>query len=75
VHYGRMIAAEASVAPAAPKADDWPPLLIPAEVAGLFRVDTATVYRWAKTGALASVRVGRCVRIRSDSVRALLEAA
>jgi excisionase family DNA binding protein len=31
-------------------------LLMPQEVARLFRVDTRTVTRWAKSGKLASVR-------------------
>jgi excisionase family DNA binding protein len=33
-----------------------PDLLIPTEVAGLFRVDAITVRRWAKTGKLRSIK-------------------
>jgi hypothetical protein len=32
------------------------PLLTPAEVAALFRVDPKTVTRWAKAGKLSSIR-------------------
>ena len=32
------------------------PLLTPAEVAALFRVDPKTVTRWAQQGKLASIR-------------------
>jgi excisionase family DNA binding protein len=75
-HHVRVIAAEASEAPVACEADvAWPHLLLPTEAATLLRINRATVYRYARDGVLASVRVGRCVRIRSGSVRALMDAA
>ena len=39
-----------------------------AEVAGLLRVSTMTVYRLIKAGELASVRVGKSYRVREDDV-------
>lgn len=49
------------------------PLLTPAEVAGLFRVDPKTVTRWAKAGKLTSIRtLGGHRRYREGEVRALL---
>ncbi len=44
---------------------DAEPLLTPAEVATMFRVDPKTVTRWAKAGKLTSIRTlggqpGRC---------------
>jgi len=50
------------------------PLWTPAEVAALFRVDRATVARWAKTGKLASIQAvpGGHHRYRDSDVRALL---
>ncbi len=39
-----------------------------AEVAGLLRVSTMTVYRLIKAGDLAAVRVGRSYRLREDDV-------
>ena len=36
--------------------EDPKPLLIPAEVASMFRVDPKTVTRWAKVGKLSSIR-------------------
>ena len=49
------------------------PLLTPAEVATMFRVDPKTVTRWAKAGKLTSIRtlVGHR-RYRETEVRALL---
>ncbi|GAA1122175.1 hypothetical protein GCM10009605_62400 [Nocardiopsis composta] len=49
------------------------PLLTPAEVAAMFRVDPKTVTRWAKAGKLTSVRTmgGHC-RYREKEIRALL---
>lgn len=49
------------------------PLLTPAEVAAIFRVDPKTVRRWALDGKL-TVRytLGRHRRYREDEVRALL---
>lgn len=50
------------------------PLLTPAEVAGMFRVDPKTVTRWAKAGKLTSVRtLGGHRRYIASEVRALLE--
>ena len=44
-------------------------LLLPVEVAGLFRVDLKTVTRWAKARNLASVRtVGGHRRFRAGDV-------
>jgi excisionase family DNA binding protein len=49
------------------------PLLTPAEVARLFRVDPKTVTRWATTGRLRSLRTpGGHRRFRESDVRALL---
>lgn len=50
------------------------PLLTPAEVAALFRVDPKTVTRWAKAGKLSSIRtLGGHRRYRESEVRALLD--
>jgi len=49
------------------------PLLTPAEVAAIFRVDPKTVTRWARAGKLNCVRtVGGHRRYRESEVRALL---
>ncbi|CAN5718188.1 developmental transcriptional regulator BldC [soil metagenome] len=49
------------------------PLLTPAEVASLFRVDPKTVTRWAKSGKLSSIRtLGGHRRYRETEVRELL---
>ena len=49
------------------------PLLTPAEVAALFRVDPKTVTRWAKAGKLTSLRtLGGHRRYRESEVRNLL---
>ena len=49
------------------------PLLTPAEVARLFRVDPKTVTRWATTGRLRFLRTpGGHRRFRESDVRALL---
>jgi excisionase family DNA binding protein len=49
------------------------PLLTPAEVATLFRVDPKTVTRWAKSGKLTSIRtLGGHRRYREVEVRELL---
>jgi len=49
------------------------PLLTPAEVATMFRVDPKTVTRWAKAGKLSSIRtLGGHRRYRESEVRALL---
>lgn len=50
------------------------PLLTPAEVASMFRVDAKTVTRWAKAGKLSVIRtLGGHRRYREAEVRALLE--
>ena len=49
------------------------PLLTPAEVAVMFRVDPKTVTRWAKAGRITSLRtLGGHRRYREAEVRALL---
>lgn len=49
------------------------PLLTPAEVASMFRVDPKTVTRWAKSGKLTSIRtLGGHRRYREAEVRELL---
>lgn len=49
------------------------PLLTPAEVATIFRVDPKTVTRWAKAGKLTSIRtLGGHRRYLEAEVRALL---
>jgi excisionase family DNA binding protein len=53
---------------------DAEPLLTPAEVATMFRVDPKTVTRWAKAGKLTSIRtLGGHRRYRESEVRSLLE--
>jgi excisionase family DNA binding protein len=55
---------------AAPEAE---PLLTPAEVATMFRVDPKTVTRWAKAGKLTWIKtLGGHRRYREAEVRALL---
>jgi excisionase family DNA binding protein len=50
------------------------PLLTPAEVAAIFRVDPKTVTRWARDGRIGSIRtVGGHRRYRESEVQALLE--
>lgn len=52
------------------------PLLTPAEVASMFRVDPKTVTRWAKAGKLTSIRtLGGHRRYREAEIRALLTEA
>lgn len=52
------------------------PLLTPAEVAGLFRVNPKTVTRWAARGDIRSIRTpGGHRRFRESEVRARLEEA
>jgi excisionase family DNA binding protein len=58
---------------AARRPGDQTPLMTPAEVGALFRVDVKTVTRWAKAGKLRSIRtLGGHRRYREDEVRALL---
>ncbi len=53
---------------------DTEPLLMPAEVAVLFRVNPKTVTRWAKAGKIRSIRtLGGHRRYRQADVLALLE--
>jgi excisionase family DNA binding protein len=55
------------------RAPDTDPLLTPAEVATMFRVDPKTVTRWAKSGKLTSIRtLGGHRRYREIEVRELL---
>jgi excisionase family DNA binding protein len=50
------------------------PLLTPAEVAALFRVDPKTVTRWAQQGKLRSIRtLGGHRRYREAEIQAFLE--
>jgi excisionase family DNA binding protein len=57
----------------ATRSPDAEPLLTPAEVAALFRVDPKTVTRWAKAGKLTSIRtLGGHRRYREAEVRQLL---
>src|SRR5438445_13040709 len=52
---------------------DAEPLLTPAEVATMFRVDPKTATRWPKAGKLTSIRtLGGHRRYRESEVRALL---
>lgn len=52
------------------------PLLTPAEVAVMFRVDAKTVTRWANAGKLTSIRtLGGHRRYRETEVRKLLAGA
>ena len=49
------------------------PLLTPAEVAALFRVDPKTVTRWASAGRIGSIRTpGGHRRFRESEVRSML---
>jgi excisionase family DNA binding protein len=49
------------------------PLLTPAEVAAMFRVDPKTVIRWANAGKITSIRtLGGHRRYREKEVRSLL---
>jgi excisionase family DNA binding protein len=52
------------------------PLLTPAEVATMFRVDPKTVTRWAKAGKLTSARtLGGHRRYREHEIRELIAAS
>lgn len=57
------------------RSNEVEPLLTPAEVAAMFRVDPKTVTRWANAGKLTSIRtLGKHRRYRESEVRALLNA-
>jgi excisionase family DNA binding protein len=51
---------------------DGSDLLTPTEAAALARCSPKTVYRWAATGQLGRVRLGRLVRIRRDDLEAFI---
>lgn len=54
---------------------DDDPLMTPAEVGRLLRVDPKTVSAWARQGGIPSVRTpGGRYRVRRSVVRVLLEA-
>lgn len=56
-----------------PRRPEPEPLLTPAEVAQMFRVDPKTVTRWAKKGKLTSVRtLGGHRRYKETQVLGLL---
>ena len=58
----------------ASRTHDPEPLLTPAEVASMFRVDPKTVTRWAQAGKLSAVRtLGGHRRFHEDEVRELLQ--
>jgi len=48
-------------------------LMTPDEVADLFRVSKASVYRWAERGLLPVIKMGRTVRFNVDTVKKVLE--
>ena len=55
------------------RSPDAEPLLTPAEVAALFRVDPKTVTRWASAGRIGSIRTpGGHRRFRESEVREML---
>ena len=57
-----------------PRQQEVEPLLTPAEVAALFRVDPKTVTLWANSGKLTSIRtLGGHRRYLESEVRGLLE--
>ena len=57
----------------ASRTHDPEPLLTPAEVASMFRVDPKTVTRWAKAGKLSAIRtLGGHRRYRESEVNELL---
>ena len=52
---------------------DAEPLLTPAEVATMFRVDPKTVTRWARAGKISAIRtLGGHRRFRASEVRQFL---
>lgn len=65
----------ASLNPGRHRADPFenlPDLLLPSEVAKVFRVNPKTVTRWVKAGKLAAIRTaGGHRRFRTEDVKAL----
>ena len=58
----------------ASRTHDPEPLLTPAEVASMFRVDPKTVTRWAKAGKLSAIRtLGGHRRYRQSEVQNLMK--
>jgi excisionase family DNA binding protein len=56
--------------------DDGDPLLLPGEVAAMFRVNPQTVTRWATENRLPSVRtIGGHHRFKQSVILALLESS
>lgn len=49
-------------------------LLKPTEVAGILRIGRSLVYGMLASGELPSIRVGRCIRIPSESLQRWLKA-
>ena len=72
-HVDRYTDPGGEAAPMSARTPEAEPLLTPAEVATMFRVDPKTVTRWAKAGKLTSIRtLGGHRRYRETEVRALL---
>jgi excisionase family DNA binding protein len=72
-HRDRYTGPGGEAAPMSARTPEAEPLLTPAEVATMFRVDPKTVTRWAKAGKLTSIRtLGGHRRYRETEVRALL---
>jgi excisionase family DNA binding protein len=68
-----VLVQEGKAVPMSARTPEAEPLLTPAEVATMFRVDPKTVTRWAKAGKLTSIRtLGGHRRYRETEVRALL---
>ena len=58
-----------------PATQKMPVLLTAAEFAHALRVEYSTVYRWARTGVVDSVRVGGTVRIPATELTRLAGSA
>jgi excisionase family DNA binding protein len=72
-HEDRYTGPGGEAVPMSARTPEAEPLLTPAEVATMFRVDPKTVTRWAKAGKLTSIRtLGGHRRYRETEVRALL---
>lgn len=50
-------------------------LLTAKEAADIFRLNTFTIYEWARSGRIPAVRVGRAVRFSPAALAALVEGA